>query len=261
MLLQGKIAIVTGAGRGIGRAISEFFAAHGARLVLSDRIPEAGDQVIEWMWSRRYPAVYQSADVRSRNELALVLQVCMETYGAVDALPSNAGVHHTKSILETTEREFRETLGINLIGSYNCCQLVAQQMVKQGGGGRIILVASESGVRGEATGVAYNTSKFALLGLMECAAADLAPYGILVNAISPGWVDTDMARQSINGMAAAQGVPADELDALALASIPLKRMASPEETASLAAYLASDDSSYIAGANILVEGGHKVGGH
>lgn len=261
MLLEGKVAIITGATRGIGRAIAECFAAEGAKLVLTGRTQDSGKAVMEWMQLHGYPAVYEVADLADHSGLEKTVSTCLDAYGQVNILVDNAGVHYANSFLDTPEQDLRRILDANLLGSFTCSQLVAAQMVKQGNGGRIIVMSSEAGMRGEAAGFAYGVSKFALIGMTECMAADLAPYGILVNAISPGWVDTDMARVSFEGMARASGITADQLKADALALVPMKRMATAGEIAGVAAFLASDLASYVTGTNVLVDGGHRVGAH
>lgn len=261
MLLEGKVAIVTGATRGIGRGIAERFAAEGAKLVLTGHSPDSGRAIMEWMQSHGYQAIYQPADLADRCQLETMISTCLDAYGRVDILVNNAGVHYASSFLDTPEQDLRKILDVNLLGSFTCSQLVAAQMVKQGNGGRIVVISSEAGMRGEAAGFAYGVSKFALIGMTECMAADLAAYGILVNAVSPGWVDTDMGRQAIGGMAKASGITAAELEAEALSLVPLKRMATAGEIAGAVAFLASDLASYVTGTNVLVDGGHRVGAH
>ena len=153
----------------------------------------------------------------------------------------------------------KDILDVNLTGTFSFSQIAAAQMVKQGQGGRIIMISSGSGVRGYATESAYCASKFAVIGLMEVLAAELAPYGILVTAISPGWIKTDMGRQAMERIAVSSGMTSEQFEAEAVSSIHEKRMGTPADIAGAAVYLASDLASYVTGANLIVDGGGLVG--
>lgn len=258
MLLKDRVAIITGGSRGIGRGIAERFAAEGAKLVITGRTPESGESVMEWMRSHGYQAVYQAADVRSRAQMEKVLGLCLQKYGEVNILVNNAGVYHSQPFLEMPEETLREVLDINLMGTFTTSQLVASQMVKQGKGGRIINLCSQSGMRGYPTEAAYGTSKFAVSGLTQIMASELARCGILVTSISPGWIRTDMTVESLAGFAANSGKTIEEFEADAVSAIPIGRMGTVDELGRVAVFLASDLGAYLAGSNILVDGGDLV---
>jgi meso-butanediol dehydrogenase / (S,S)-butanediol dehydrogenase / diacetyl reductase len=148
----------------------------------------------------------------------------------------------------------RELTNTNLMGTFITSQLIAAQMVKQGKGGRIINLCSQSGVRGYPFEADYGTSKFAILGLTQIMATELAHYGILVNCISPGWIKTDMTLTSMEGFAANYGKTFDEFETEATSAIPIGRIGNTDEIGGVAAFLASDLATYVAGANIVVDG-------
>ena len=248
MRLEGKTAIVTGASRGLGRAIALAFAREGADVLVNyasreERAAEVA-AAIEKLGRR---AILFRADVSDAVQVRAMVQAAVEQFGRVDILVNNAGVTMPKGLLETSEAEWDRVLAINLKGVFLCCQAVGEAMIAQGGG-RIINIASTAGQTGTLSGPAYCASKAGVLGLTKCVARAFAPHNVLVNAISPALIDTEILYWR---------TPAQWKDTLA--SIPLKRLGNPDDLAETAVFLASSGGNFITGATIDVNGGLYMG--
>jgi len=241
--LEGKRAIVTGAGRGFGAEIAELFARQGARVVASDvdgasadatarRIVEAGDE-----------ALSVQADVTSAGDAERLTGVAVERFGGLDVLVNNAGVASAGTVCEVSEEEWDRVMAINVKGTYLCSRYAVEPMARSGGGS-IVCIASASGVIGQRGQVAYNVSKHAVIGLVRCMALDHAAEGIRVNAVCPGTMRTPML----------DVLGAEQLAALE-AMHPLGRLGDPAEIAQAVLHLAADESSFTTGAVFLVDGG------
>ena len=245
MRLENRIAIVTGAARGIGLSIAERFVQEGAKVILSDVLDADGERA-----AKAIGAVYRHCDVSKAAEVNALVAYAVETHGAVDILSNNAGIAVGGDFLEVTEADFDRVIAINLKGSFLTLQASARQMVKQAQAGRkpgaIINMSSVNDTLAIPGIVSYCVSKGGVSQLTRATALALAPHGIRVNAIGPGTIDTDMAK----------GVLADKA-ALnrAMSRTPLGRVGAPSEVASIAAFLASDDASYVTGETIYVDGG------
>jgi len=248
MRLEGKKAIVTGASRGLGRAIALAFAREGADVLVNfaSREEQAKEVVaaIEKLGRR---AILHRADVSDAVQVRAMVQAAVAQFGRVDILVNNAGITMPKGPLETSEAEWDRVLAINLKGVFLCCQTVAEGMIAQGGG-RIINIASTAGQTGTLSGPAYCASKAGVLGLTKCVARAFAPHNVLVNAISPALIDTEILYWR---------TPAQWKDTLA--SIPLKRLGNPDDLAETAVFLASSGGNFITGATIDVNGGLYMG--
>jgi NAD(P)-dependent dehydrogenase (short-subunit alcohol dehydrogenase family) len=247
--LTGRVAIVTGAASGIGRAIAERFAREGATVVLADvNVGGLQDAAASCAASGgRARAV--PTDVTSASQVADLVRSARDAGGRIDVLVNAAGVETLVPFLELSEAEWTRVLAVNLTGPFLCSQAVARAMVEAGGGGRIINITSINAEVALPHQAHYAASKGGLRMLTKAMALELAPHGITVNAIAPGVVDTPLVARSLAD-------PARR--ALLLRHIPLGRVARPEEVAHAAAFLASAGSGYITGATLLVDGGWLI---
>ncbi len=253
MKLQGKVAIVTGGSRGIGRAVSKTFAREGAKTVVNyvQNAAEA-EKVVKDIEAAGGIAVAVRADVAHREEARKLVEAAVAKYGTVDILVNNAGVLMGGTILDTTEEEWDRCLAVNLKGPFNTMQAAAKEMVRHRSG-KIINVSSISGLLGAPKGeVAYGSSKAGLNAMTAIAALDLGEYGINVNCIAPGWTVTEMV---INRAGSKDAF--DQLVATKSQQAILGRVGDPQDIANAVLFLASDDSSFITGQVIVVDGGRK----
>jgi NAD(P)-dependent dehydrogenase (short-subunit alcohol dehydrogenase family) len=245
---EGRVAIVTGAGRGIGRAIAERFAAEGARVIVADRNAAGARETAERIHAAGGGADAVGADVTDPGDADRIAALAIERHGRIDILVNNAGILRSTKAAEVSAEEWELVVGVNLTGSFLCAR-AAYPGLRASGHGRIVNVASMAG-RATSTlgGVHYTTAKAGVLGLTRHLAREWARDGITVNAISPGIVDTPMVQASTDAARMAE----------VLASIPLGRLADPGEVAALVAFLASDEAAYITGANVDIHGGELI---
>ena len=249
MKLDGKTAIVTGAAKGIGFAIAERFLREGARVVIADLQQDDGSAA-EAELEKLGTALFVRADVAKRLDIHNLVAASLDAFGDVDILVNNAGIDHKADFLDLTEADFDRVLSVNLKGSFLAGQAVARFMVdkvKSGGApGAIVNMSSVNAVVAIPDQVPYAVSKGGVAQLTTVMALALAPYGIRVNAIGPGSIATDMMARGIADPAARNRV---------LSRTPLGRLGEPDEIASVAAFLASDDAGYITGQTIFADGG------
>ncbi len=249
MQLEGKTAIVTGGGQGIGYAVAERFIADGARVVIADIDEDAGAEAIETL-SPRGEILFAHCDVGERLDVRNTIAATLDTYGGIDILVNNAGISHSADFLSLQEADFDHVLRINLKGSFLFGQAVARHMVESieegGAPGTIINMSSINAVVAIPSQIPYSVSKGAVAQLTRVMALALAPYGIRVNAIGPGSINTDMLKAVNSDKMARQRL---------LARTPLQRIGEPSEIAAVAAFLASDEASYITGQTIYADGG------
>ncbi len=245
---EGRVAIVTGAGQGIGRAIAERFGADGAAVVIADLNSETAREVAAAIESAGGRAVAIRTDVTKSADADHLAAETLAAFGRIDALVNNAGILRSTKAAEVTPEEWHLVVDANLTGAFLCAR-AAYPALRDSGHGRIVNVASMAG-RATSTlgGVHYTTAKAGVLGLTRHLAREWARDGITVNAISPGIVDTPMVRGSTDAARMAT----------VLASIPLGRLAEPAELASLVCFLASDEAAYITGANVDIHGGELI---
>lgn len=248
--LHGKIAIVTGAGTGIGAAIARRLAADGATVCVTGRSQPQIDSVAAEITARGGIAVARSLDVRSAAQYETVFDELMERHGQIDIVVANAARAGTAAylgpLIDVSDEEWNDIIAINLTGVFYAARAAARRMIPRGSGA-IITIGSVNSFRPESDVPAYAASKGGVLLLTRSLARDLAPYGIRVNGIAPGSTGTE----NIMSVVRSRGWT----DAQIGAGIPMGRQASPDEIASVAAFLASDEASYIAGEMIVVDGG------
>lgn len=246
--LTGKIALVTGARRGMGAAHAVALANQGATVIVTDINAKSCSPVVKQIQKAGGVSDCYTLDVSNAKEVNSVISSIVKKYGRLDILVNNAGVYFPKPALELTEKDWDKTININLKGQFLCAQRAAKEMMKNNWG-RIINISSvasgQVGV-GIAGGAHYTASKGGVIGLSETLAIEFAPYGINVNVVAPGAIDTPMVQAS--------QMPKEVLAGL-LAGVPLKRIGKPEEVASAVVFLASDEASYITGATLHVDGG------
>lgn len=246
--LNNKVALVTGARRGMGKAHALVLASQGAKVVVTDIDEKECQLVVDEIIQKGGEAVAYKMDVSSVADINQVFDRVIEKFGRLDILVNNAGVYLSKMALEMTEQDWDKTIDINLKGEFFCAQRAAKEMAKNKWG-RIINIASiasgQVGV-GIAGGAHYTASKGGIIGMSETMAIEWAPLGINVNVIGPGAIDTPM-------VSAAQ-IPKEQFDAM-MASIPLRRMGRSEEVSNMVVFLASEEASYVTGATFFVDGG------
>jgi 3-oxoacyl-[acyl-carrier protein] reductase len=246
--LEGRVAIVTGSSRGIGRAIAERLAAEGARIVVTYVSNEReATAVVDAIGRGGSEAIAVAVDVSRRDEVDELVRTALDRFGRIDILVNNAGVHVAKGVLETTEDDWDRTIDVNLKGAYLCSKAVAPVMLEQGTG-TIINISSNSGLYHPSAMrfTEYVASKAGMNGLTKALALALGP-AVRVNAICPGWIRTDMLEEID-----------PEVHARILAETALARWGTPEDVAAAAAFLASDDASFITGELMLVAGGRGM---
>lgn len=255
MKLKNKVALITGASKGIGEGIAEVFAKEGANLVLCAR--SASTQELADNLSDKYgvKAIFVSCDVSNMEDCKAAVKQGTEDFGQIDIVVSNAGVCKLGNFLDASESDRDFHLDVNVKGCWNICQAALPQMVERKDG-RIVIMSSVTGYMvADPVEAAYAMSKAALIGLTRALAREFAEDGIRVNAICPGYVDTPMA-QSIAVQSDAAN-PQSVKDGIAVAT-PLKRLATPQEVGDLAAFLASDESRYITGTQVVIDGGSTL---
>ena len=240
-LLDGKVALITGAARGQGLAEAERFVAEGASVVLTDVLVDDGVAAAARLGEA---ARFVEHDVRSAEAWAAAVAVAVEEFGGLDILVNNAGVYGQVPFEALDEATFRRFIDINLVGTFLGMQ-AAVPLMKARGGGAIVNISSLAGLHAVAGASAYSASKFAVRGLSRTAAAELGPYGIRVNIVCPGIIRTPM----IDGALAARNE--DELSA----HLPLRRIGEPADVAELVLFLTSDASRFITGTEHVIDGG------
>jgi 3-oxoacyl-[acyl-carrier protein] reductase len=243
-MLMNKIALVTGASRGIGRAIAITLAGYGATVIVNyNGSREKADEVVEEIEKNGGKALAYQADVADFLAVQNMFADLVKQFGRIDILINNAGITRDNLILKMTEDDFDQVIDINLKGVFNCLKQAARLMLKQKQG-RIVNISSISGVIGNAGQVNYSASKAGVIGMTKSLAKELGSRGITVNAIAPGYINTDMT-----------AVLKEDLKEKVLDAIPLRRLGEAEEIAEAAAFLVSDKAAYITGQTIQIDGG------
>ncbi|KUF36434.1 MULTISPECIES: 3-oxoacyl-[acyl-carrier-protein] reductase [Lysinibacillus] len=242
--LEGKVAVVTGASRGIGRAIAVKLAEEGAKVVVNYSGSQAkAEEVVEMIQANGGEAIAVQASVSQTEEVTALMDAAVKTFGSLDILVNNAGITRDNLLMRMKEDEWDDVLNTNLKGVFLCTKAVTRQMMKQRAG-RIINISSIVGVAGNAGQANYVAAKAGVIGLTKTTAKELASRNILVNAIAPGFIETEMTEQ----------LPEDIKKGM-LTQIPLAKLGQPEDIAKAVAFLASDDANYMTGQTLHIDGG------
>lgn len=243
-MLEGKIALVTGASRGIGRAVALELARQGANVVVNYAGSEAkANEVVEMIRSLGREAIAVQADVARAEEVERLVKTALDQFGRLDILVNNAGITRDNLLMRMKEEEWDAVINTNLKGVFLCTKAVTRPMMKQRGG-RIINIASVVGVIGNPGQANYVAAKAGVIGLTKTAARELASRNITVNAVAPGFITTDMTEAL-----------SEELKGEILKQIPLARFGEPDDVARVVAFLASDAAGYMTGQTLHVDGG------
>ena len=250
----GKTVVVTGAGRGIGFGIAERFAEEGANLVVADRDPRV-EEAAKKIESMGVGALAVECDVTKRAQVESLYERAAAQFGTIDVSVQNAGVITIAPLENLTEKDWNFVMNVNSTGVFLCCQAAAKYMIKQRSG-RLINSSSAQGRQGFIYTPHYAASKFAVIGMTQSLAKELAPYGITVNAICPGIIETDMWAYNDEHWGKLLGnYKPGELMKEWIQGVPLKRGGTAKDIAGLVTFLASDDASYITGQAVNVDGG------
>lgn len=248
--LAGDVGIVTGGGQGLGRVFCHAFADVGADVVIAEVNPETGPATADEIRAKGRRALFVQTDVRERDSVEAMVDQTLAEFGKIDFLMNNAGITKWGDAEEVTEEDWRDVFDVNLNGLFFCCQAVGRYMIERRHG-RIINIASMSGliVNRPQPQASYNASKAAVIHLTKSLAAEWAQYNVRVNAIAPGYMATAMATPFFDD---------PDYGDVWIDSIPMKRPGEPEELGPMAVFLASEASSYVTGAVMVVDGGYTV---
>ena len=249
MRLEGKVAIVSGGGSGIGAATARRFAVEGARVVVTGRRREPLEAVAVEIGGLAVPG-----DVAEPDDPPNAVAAARSAFGGLDVVVANAGVGFGGTASEVDDERWSRTIDVNVTGALRLVRAALPDLISRGGGS-VILVSSVAGLVGSTDSAAYTTSKAAMIGLTRSIAVDYGPKGIRANALCPGWVATPMADEEMRELAERRGVTVDETYRLATARIPLRRAATPEEIAACCLFLASEESSFVTGSILVADGG------
>lgn len=253
-MLPDKIAIVTGASKGIGKAIALRLAKEGANIVIADVDVEEGRKVGQMIKDMGRDCLVVKCDVSKAQDVEDMVAATIQKFSRIDILVNNAGVSSMAPVVDLEEKDWDFNMNINAKGQFLCSRAVARQMIKQRSG-KIINNASLAAKRGARFLAHYSASKFAVLGLTYTLALELAPYNITVNAVCPGIVETDMIKREWRWEGDLRGMSPEQVRDEFLSEIPLGRLCQPEDVAGVVAFLASKDADYLTGQAINVNGG------
>ena len=253
--LQDRVAVVTGAGRGIGRVIAETLAREGAHVVLAARSVDLLEQTREIVESHGRTGLVVPTDLVDRDQVATLARAALDHFGAVDVLVNNSGVGGPSAPLwEVDPGEWEATLAVNVTGTFLACRAFLPAMIERGAG-NVVVVGSFSGKRPLLNRTAYTTSKMALVGMVRTLAVEAGGHGVRVNLVSPGAVQGERIEWVIGRLQQAQGISYEQARATLVSDSPFKRLVQPEEVAQAVVFLASDRSSPVTGEDLNVSAG------
>lgn len=251
MRLRGKRALISGGARGIGQGIATLFLREGAKVIVMD-VNEQELMKSSAQWEvEGYEVKTIVCDLKDKQAIASCAEEAIQTYGGIDILINNAGIAFRESFLDITDERWDTVMEVNLNSMFRLSQRIARHMVKQGTGGSIVNMSSKNGLLASSMLAHYNASKGGVILLTQSMAVELAAYGIRVNAVSPGFIDTPMDREL--------KMKEDTLPDIS-ARTPMGRLGTIEEVANTFLFLASEESSYITGETIVIDGGHIANG-
>ncbi len=247
--LDGRVAVVTGAGRGIGAAEAVKMAQEGAKIAVLDLSAEAGQDTVEAVQEAGGKAIAVACDVSSSKQVGAAFEEVAHRFGRIDILVNNAGILRDNLLFKMTEDDWDKVLDVHLKGSFLCSQAVQKYMVEQQYG-RIIMTSSivALGNKGQ---VNYSAAKAGLQAMARTLALELGRFNVTVNAVAPGWIETEMTKEAAERV----GLTMEDMKERFAKNIPLKRFGKPEDVANVVAFLASEEASYISGETIYVAGG------
>lgn len=246
--LKDKVALITGAGRGIGRQIALRYAQEGADLYLCATRMETLEETRKLAADTGRRIELHPVDVTERDAVEAMVKDALEKFGKIDILVNNAGIHRVSAFVDYSFEDFDRVMKVNVYGVFNVTQFVLRHMIERKKG-KVVNIASTAGKWASMNQSAYNTSKHGVVGMTRCVALEMGPYGINVNAICPGFVETDMLTGGPDQ------APSEELLNLIKVRVAMQRITQPEEIAALAAYLACSESDGMTGQSILLDGG------
>ena len=249
MTFVNRAAVVTGGASGIGREVAQALAGRGAAVAIADINRDGAETVAQALASVGARAKAIACDVSRPEQAEAMIAQAADAFGTVDILVHSAGVGVELSVLDTTPEDWRRIIDIDLSGTFYCCQAAARHMVERGYG-RIVTLASTAGVRGGTGRAAYGAAKGGVIALTKVMAVELAPYGITVNALAPGAIETELVAKMHSA----------ETRTVYRAGIPLDRYGTPEESAAAALFLASEEARYVTGHVLAVDGGFLEAG-
>ena len=243
MDLDGKVSIVTGGSRGIGKAICKKLAEEGSSVVMISRNPQTAAAALAEFKENNFKVTNFVADVSQLEEVDLVVKTVIRDFGKIDILVNNAGIAKDNLVLRMKNEEWDEVMAINLKGTFNCVKSVSRYMVKKRYG-KIVNISSVVGLSGNIGQGNYSAAKAGIIGFTKTVAREFASRNITINAVAPGYIETDMTDNLLSGAKASF-----------LENIPLKRSGTPKDVANLVHFLVSDEASYITGQTVNVDGG------
>ena len=249
MHLKDKVALITGGSQGIGRAVSLRFAREGAKLAIADNEPEALEEISAWLRAEGAEVLGVVTDVQNKSLVDTMIDKVIAQWGKLDIVVNNAGICKPSAFLEIKEEEWDRHMNVNLKGAFLVSQHAAREMVRQGTRGSIIQMSSVNGLAAESDQAHYNASKGGLNLLMMSMALELAEYGIRVNSLCPGFIETRLTKPLIENPQAIGTY---------VKTIPMQRVGQPEDIADAALFMASDESRYMTGHCLVIDGGQLI---
>ncbi len=249
MRLENKVALVTGGGSGVGAAVARLFAHEGAKVVVTGRRPEPIQAV-----ATDVQGVAVAGDTSDPAHAAEAVAAAVSTFGGLDVVVASAGMGIERAVGDMVDEEWRRTFDVNLTGPMMMTRAALPAMIERGGGS-VVLVSSTNSMAAAPESVAYDASKAGLNALARAIAVDYGPQGVRANALCPGWIITPMGDESMDELAAVNGIDREGAYDLATADVPLRRAGTAEEMASCCLFLASDESSIVNGTTLVADGG------
>jgi NAD(P)-dependent dehydrogenase (short-subunit alcohol dehydrogenase family) len=257
-LLAGRVAFVTGGARGIGLGVARGLASEGAAVMVADIDATACEAAADELRSAGAQAEAVGVDVTDEASLRSAADSCLARFGRIDAVIANAGIAPLAPLLDTRAADFRRTIEVNLTGTFLTLREFGRRLVDQGQGGSMVVSSSLFGLRGGRENTAYSASKFGVIGVVQCAAAELAEHDIVVNAVCPGQVNTALMDKLCDERAALSGRTPGDVRAAMTSGVPLGRFAEIDELAHTYVFLASPMARYTTGQSLVVDGGMQV---